>query len=66
MSRKRRRHRERTVVFPWETRAPAFSWFSRRHAGAGVGVLIALVAVWAWWCPLEGLVRWIASRVTAK
>ncbi|MFO0644992.1 MAG: type II secretion system protein GspG [Polyangiales bacterium] len=46
MSRKRRRHRERTVVFPWETRAPAFSWFSRRHAGAGVGVLIALVAVW--------------------
>ncbi len=47
MSRKRRRRpRERTIVFPWETRAPAFSWFSRRHAGAGVVVVLALVAVW--------------------
>ena len=50
MSRRRRRPRERTVVFPWESRAPAFSWFSRRHAGAeeradlevGLGVLVSL------------------------
>ena len=46
MSRRRRRPRERTVVFPWESRAPAFSWFSRRHAGVGVAIVLCLVGAW--------------------
>ncbi len=46
MSRRRRRPRERRVVFPWESRAPAFSWFSRRHAGAALAVLCACLAAW--------------------
>ncbi len=45
--RRSRRPRERTVVFPWESRAPAFAWLSRRHAGAAFAVLAALVATGA-------------------
>lgn len=43
---RRRRSYERRVVFPWERTAPAFSWLSRRHAGAGLAGLLVLVAAW--------------------
>jgi hypothetical protein len=51
MSKRRRSHRPRTLVLPWEERAPAFAWFSRRRLGrvlmflCGCALLYTLVSL---------------------
>mgnify|MGYP000999490717 CR=1 FL=1 len=42
---RRRLSRERSIVFPWERTAPAFSWLSRRRAGVVMAATLGLAVV---------------------